>query len=338
MTGGTTRTQSHRHDRADRTVRTVRTTRTRRRFGVVGLLTITCVAALFVSSAAPAGATTPTYPVGTLATALTNYVFSPNAVAGANNWNCKPSAQHPYPVVLVPATAMNMGANWAALSPMFANAGYCVYSFNYGMTWLSLGRIGGLGEIGASAGTMSNFVNKVLASTGASKVDVVGHSQGGMMPNYYIKFLGGAAKVHTFVGLAPSNHGTTFLGIVTLASDLNLLGFASSILWSLGIPGAEEQMYTSSFQKNLFASGDTVPGPRYVVIETKYDHIVTPYTNAFLKGPNAQNILIQDQCPSDPVGHAGIFLDGPVLQNVMNQLGSNTPGFKATCTGFGIPL
>ena len=30
-----------------------------------------------------------------------------------------------------------------------------------------------------------------------------------MMPNYYIKFLGGAAKVNELIGLAPSNHGTT---------------------------------------------------------------------------------------------------------------------------------
>ena len=38
---------------------------------------------------------------------------------------------------------------------------------------------------------------------------MVGHSQGGMMPRYYIKFLGGADKVDDLVGLAPSNHGTS---------------------------------------------------------------------------------------------------------------------------------
>ena len=37
---------------------------------------------------------------------------------------------------------------------------------------------------------------------------MVGHSQGGMMPRYYIKFLGGAGKVDDLVGLSPSNHGT----------------------------------------------------------------------------------------------------------------------------------
>ncbi len=293
-----------------------------------------CALLLAFTAAAPAGAVT--YPVGTVATAVSNFLFSPGAVAGANDWTCKPSAAHPTPVVLVHATGVNLGANWAALSPMLANAGYCVYAFNYGMTWLSAGRIGGLGEISASAKTLSAFVDRVRTSTGAAKVDLVGHSQGGMMPNYYLKFLGGAPKVRTFIGLSPSNHGTTLSGIVTLGANLNLIGFANTILWGIGVPALQQQMSTSTFQRNLFAGGDTVAGPRYVVIQTRNDLVVTPYRNAFLSG--AENILIQDQCPNDPVGHVGMFADGPVLQNVMNELGANTAGFKATCTGYGLPL
>ncbi len=68
-------------------------------------------------------------------------------------------------------------------------------------------------------------------------------------------------------------------------------------------------MNTSSFQAQLFGNGDTVPGPRYVVIETRYDIVVTPYTNAFLAG--GENILVQDQCPTDNVGHVGMFSGRP---------------------------
>ncbi|MBI2706624.1 MAG: alpha/beta fold hydrolase [Actinobacteria bacterium] len=302
---------------------------------IVGSVVVAATIALTALVAVPARAE---LPIGGLGTAVSNFVSSPNAVAGANNWNCKPSAAHPNPVVLVHATGVNLGTNWVALSPMLANAGYCVFAFNYGMTWLSFGRVGGLGEISASARTLGSFVDKVRASTGASKVDLVGHSQGGMMPNYYIKRLGGASKVGTFVGLAPSNHGTTVNGIVTLGSSLNLLGFANAVLWGFGVPGLAQQEAGSSFQRSLFGDGDTVPGPKYVVIETKYDKVVTPYTNAFLNGPNVKNILIQDQCPNDPVGHVGMFTDRPVLQNVMNVLGPNDPNFKATCSGYGLFL
>ena len=81
----------------------------------------------------------------------------------------------------------------------------------------------GYEDIAQSAAELSVFVSQVLAATGASRVDIVGHPQGGMMPRYYLKFLGGAAKVHTLVGLAPSNHDTTLDGIATLESDLAVL-------------------------------------------------------------------------------------------------------------------
>ncbi|NHA01134.1 alpha/beta fold hydrolase [Nocardioides sp. W3-2-3] len=55
---------------------------------------------------------------------------------------------------------------------------------------------------------LAAFVDRVLAATGATKVNVVGHSQGGLIPTYFIKRLGGASKIDKYVGLAPSNHGT----------------------------------------------------------------------------------------------------------------------------------
>ncbi|OEV22738.1 lipase, partial [Streptomyces nanshensis] len=56
------------------------------------------------------------------------------------------------------------------------------------------------------------------------QVDIVGHSQGGMMPRYYLKFLGGAPKVNALVGIAPSNHGTTLSGLAALADQFPPVG------------------------------------------------------------------------------------------------------------------
>jgi triacylglycerol esterase/lipase EstA (alpha/beta hydrolase family) len=305
----------------------------RRLIGAV--VAVICLAGT-VTTAPASAASAKRYPVGGLETAIANYLFSPDAVAGANDWSCKPSAAHPYPVVLVHATAENLGANWVTISPTLANAGYCVFAFNYGMNSpLSLGRFGGLSDIAQSASVMRNFVNRVLAATHASKVDVIGHSQGGMMPNYYIKRLDGASSVHTFIGLAPSNHGSTLGGMSTLGRQLNLLGFVNSAFSSLSLAALAQQAAGSDFQNALFGDGDTVAGPRYVVIETKYDEVVTPYTNAFLSGSNVTNILLQDQCPKDPAGHIAMFLDGPTIQNILNQLGANVPGFRPACTGYG---
>src|SRR5512139_991100 len=138
-------------------------------------------------------------------------------VAGANNWSCKPSAAHPRPVVLVHGTFANGSVNWLIASPALAAHGYCVFALTYGEE-PDVPVLRGLAPVADSAAQLKTFVDGVLAATGASKVDLVGHSQGGMMPRYYLRFLGGAAKVNALVALAPSNHGTTLSGLANLAS------------------------------------------------------------------------------------------------------------------------
>jgi pimeloyl-ACP methyl ester carboxylesterase len=269
--------------------------------------------------------------------AQANYLLSPNGVAGANDWSCKPSAAHPYPVVLVPATGVNVGTNWVVLSPLLADAGYCVFSFNYGQT-IPFVPSDGFGDIAASAETMAAFVSRVLSATGARQVDVVGHSQGGMMPNYYLKFLGGAAKVHTFVAIAPSNHGTTLSGLVALWDDLGVLGIVNALIDVTGFPGVAEQLAGSPFQQHLFGGGDTVPGPRYWVVESDHDEVVTPWSNAWLTGPGVHDVLVQQQCPDDPAGHIGLFEDGPALHDVLNALAGGSPTYRPACTDYGIGI
>ena len=110
------------------------------------------------------------------------------------------------------------------------------------------------------------------------------------------------------------------------------------IFRAIDAPSFVEQEAGSRFETRLFADGDTVPGPSYVVIETSHDEVVTPFTNAFLSGPNVQNILIQTQCPADPTAHVGIDFDGPALQDVMNALGPDDPSFQPQCTGYGFGL
>ena len=270
--------------------------------------------ALFTLGACTAGATP--YPVNysftaAIAYTLTHYGQPPR---GADNWACKPTAAHPDPVVLVHGTFGNMTDSWEALSPLLANAGYCVYALNYGGS--SPGNpIQATGPIETSARQLSAFVDKVLASTGARKVDIVGHSQGGMMPRYYIRFLGGAAKVDTLVGLAPSNHGTTLFGLTTLEAAFGAGGSLP------GCAACGEQMAGSAFLTKLNAGHETEPGVRYTVIEGRYDEVVTPYTSAFLApGPNVRNVTLQDGCTSDLGDHLAIIYDRRALAYTMNAL------------------
>jgi triacylglycerol esterase/lipase EstA (alpha/beta hydrolase family) len=236
---------------------------------------------------------------------------------GANDWSCKPSAAHPRPVVLVHGTFADMSDSWQALSPLLFNHGYCVFALNYGSLNGS-GQLGiyGTGEIAGSAAELSAFVDEVLAATGAEEVDLVGHSQGGMMPRFYLKNLGGAAKVHTLIGLSPSNHGTTLDGLFTLA------GFfpgASEFTGAL-CPACQEQEAGSAFLTALNAGGDTVPGVSYTVIQTRFDEVVTPYTSAFLSGPGVTNITLQNQCILDLGDHLSMPYDHIADADVLTAL------------------
>lgn len=228
---------------------------------------------------------------------------APAPSSGWNNWSCKPSAAHPRPVVLVHGTFGNSVDNWLGFAPYLVHRGYCVYSLDYGQL-PGVPLFNGLGPIDKSAGQLDTFVDKVLASTGAAKTDIVGHSQGGMMPNYYLKFLGGAAKVNALVGLAPDNHGTTLNGLTQL---LPYFPGAENLI-STATPGLADQIAGSAFQKKLNAGGDTVPGVKYTVIATRYDEVVTPYRSQFLDGTNVRNVLLQDLCVLDLSEHVAIAL------------------------------
>jgi len=247
---------------------------------------------------------------------------------GANDWSCKPSAVHPRPVVLVHGTFADMSNSWQAISPLLKNNGYCVFALNYG-SYDGSGAIGvyGVGDIAASAGELNAFVDEVRAATGAAEVDLVGHSQGGMMPRYYLKNLGGAAEVHTLVGLSPSNHGTTLDGLFVLS---NFFPGANQFTGAL-CPACEQQRAGSAFITALNSGGETVPGVDYTVIQTRFDQVVTPYTSAFLSGSSVHNVLLQNQCILDLGDHLSMPYDHIAAADVLTALDPLHPrGFLCT--------
>jgi triacylglycerol lipase len=231
---------------------------------------------------------------------------------GSNDASCKPTTAHPYPVVLVHGTFENQ-AMWAVESPAIKAAGYCVFSLDYGNN--------ATGDIPTSAGVLGSFIDQVLTETGASKVDIVGHSQGGMMPRYWMEFDGGVSKVDDLIGIAPSNHGTT-----------NPLAAPAGSF----CPACAQQAAGSAFIEKLNAGGDTQSGPSYTVISTRYDEVVTPFTSQALSGPSSQvtNIVVQNKCPFDISEHLTIPNDPATIQWVLNALGRSgpaNPSFSPVC-------
>ncbi|MBB5915172.1 triacylglycerol esterase/lipase EstA (alpha/beta hydrolase family) [Nocardia transvalensis] len=259
---------------------------------------------------------------------------------GTNDWNCK--SDRP-PVVLVHGTWVNAYNSFAYMSQPLKDAGFCLFTFNYGRSNLLEG--GGLGSVlpgvsatgyvQESAKQLSTFVDRVLTSTGAPKVDLIGYSLGGAMSNWYLKKEGGAAKVGKLVTYGATHHGTSLDGIGALGRAINnfgidVLGLIEIFVGHAGI----QQTIGSDFINELNAGGDTAPGVDYTVVGSRYDEVTNPYDLTFLKaGPGAtvHNITLQDGCEQDLSDHLTMMYSPRALSIALNALdpGAN-PNLQCT--------
>jgi len=243
---------------------------------------------------------------------------------GANDPSITVTAEHPLPIILLNGTTGTQGANWSVGAPVLANAGYKVYTFNYGnVTNDPNFPIQATDDIRQSAKELDAEIDRVLKETGAPKVILIGHSQGGgILPAYYINNLDGADKVSQLIGLAPSNHGTDVMGLIGL-QGLPIFGpLLMGVANALG-PALEQQALGNDFQQEVYGNGDTRPGVLYTTITSTHDEVVTPYTQQALDGPNVTNIVIQDLYPGVLAGHEGIVLSPQVWSVVLDALASN---------------
>lgn len=318
--------------------------------GLAGTAVGAALSIFSVLGMAPAALSAPRYPVPWSflpSAALAAATNGPDVPPPGANVPCRPSAAHPYPVILVHGLAANENDNWQTMSPFLADNGYCVYAFTYGND-ASLPRpfdeIGGLSAMEQSSQVLAAFVNSVLSATHAAKVDIVGHSEGGTMPDYYLKFLGGSRVVAHFVSISGVLHGDTFWGLADLydSADAFDLGSQASEIDAL-CSSCTEFLTGSSFMRQLDApnalatateaatcpyDGAAVDGVSYTSLATNDDELVRPPTSDFIDprcddpayGIAVDNIVVQDQCPTDQADHLSIASDPVAAQDILNAL------------------
>lgn len=195
-------------------------------------------------------------------------------------------AAGPRPVVFVHGYS-GSSSNWTSARSVFAAAGYTssqLFAYEYNS----------YGNNVRNAQGLASFVSTVKQRTGASKVDIVNHSMGGMVSLWYLKQLGGAASVAHLASLAGANHGTTVAVACVVFVTCQQM-----------IPG-------SSFLDTL-ASGDETPGStRYGTWYSRCDGVIIPYTSTVLSGATNN----QASCQT----HLGFLADTRVLGAVRSFL------------------
>lgn len=269
-------------------------------------------------------------------------------VPGADDMNCIPSPEHPRPVVLVHGTWSNAEATWSDLAPQLREQGYCVFAMDYGqregLDPNNLLNLWGGADIARSAGDLAAFVDVVRARTGADRVDIVGHSQGGILARQYLKFNGGADvlnpsrnAVKNVVTLGATNHGTTYDDKQFWGKLAELVGIPVVDVAAAAVgPSAVQQMVGSPFLQILNAGGDTLPGIDYTVIASRDDTVSTPPANTFLAaGPGAtvDNVWVQDVCPDSTIDHMALASADPMPWLIMRGLDdAGTPPSPVSCS------
>ncbi|MGW6276531.1 esterase/lipase family protein [Kribbella sp. NPDC055071] len=292
------------------------------------------VTGLLATGLLVAAATTMTAADATTASAAeTTTAAAPSS--GFDNWSCKPSAAHPNPVVLLHGLGGNGPGNYSYLGPFLAAKGYCAFTLTYGQATPAI-PVGGTVSIAQSSAEIQAFVQRVRQATGASKVDLVGHSEGAFQSIYGPKVRGYAGQVGRVVALAPPTHGTTFAGLVSVGDYLGLRPLVDQVLNQFGCAACDELIVGGSAVRQVIAGPIAQPGVKYTVIASRFDALVTPHETSFIREPGVRNEYVQDTCPLDPVGHVGLAFDPTVAQLVANAL--DPAHAKPVLCAFGPPL
>lgn len=115
---------------------------------------------------------------------------------------------------------------------------------------------------------------------GAKQADFIGHSQGGVLPRYWVQYQGGKGKMHSMIGLSAINHGTSWQGLAPILEKLKgmvkLLTFNVDVV-TKAAPALQDIMNTSKFVADLNAHGDTLPDVFQANIVTKYVTLPVPF-------------------------------------------------------------
>jgi len=136
---------------------------------------------------------------------------------------------------------------------------------------------------------------RTMAAQSARKVEVLGYSQGGMLPRWALRWWPDTrALVDDVVGLDPSNHGTLDAQVACQAQ-------CPPAFW--------QQASNAHFYDALNSGAETFAGIDYTVVFSRTDEIVVPNLDANGSsslhtgaGPTV-NVAVQDVCPADVSEH-----------------------------------
>jgi triacylglycerol esterase/lipase EstA (alpha/beta hydrolase family) len=198
---------------------------------------------------------------------------------------------HP-PVLLIHGFLGTRGSMWP-LEQRLLKEGIVVFSFNLG-TFNSR-------DIRTSAFLIHRKIEAILAQTNVKKIDIIGHSMGGLIGLYYVKKLGGASKVRKLIMMGTPARGTwvALAGVATL-------GLWSASSWQL--------LPRSRFLREL-EQGPLPPDVQYYTLAADRDWVCPPSSTA-VAGATPIRVAL---------GHSSLVVSEEVFRAIVEVLRAPDP-------------
>jgi pimeloyl-ACP methyl ester carboxylesterase len=216
---------------------------------------------------------------GRRAASFVRHTLRGNRIAPATAW--KP-AEHRRLVLLVHGYLATRGS-LHLLEQRLTGMGHLVLTYRLGLVHR--------GDICESAAKIAAKIESIAAQTHLDRIDIVGHSMGGLVGLYYVKRMGGRRRVARLVMLGTPTSGTWSA----------LLGVGLSPLGRAGL----QLLPDSAFLREL-DEGELPDGVEIVSVSGNRDRLAPPATT-HLRG--VHHICL-------PTNHAGLLVDEDVAEVV----------------------
>lgn len=245
----------------------------------------------------------------------------PGSPVPGTDEDCRPAPEHPRPVVLLHGTMMNGLNTWSTIAPALAAEGYCVFAPTYGADEL-LPAIGGVRRIAGDAGPeVAAYVDEVKRRTGASQVDLVGHSLGAPVAAYVAKVLR-PGDIRTVVSVAGywMRPGTTTVSNWPVMRPLGESGLLQQAIKMSPAQSGVDLVRPSEVIDDIWAGGSPyLDGVRYRSIASTADEVFPPGVG-FAGVPGGDDVVLQDGCVRNGSGHMTMTSDPRVIDLVTGVL------------------
>lgn len=150
------------------------------------------------------------------------------------------------------------------------------------------------------ADRLSKTVGLALSHTGCDKVDLVGHSMGGLVVRYFVERLDGSSSVRTAITLGAPNDGTRMAALAILES-------------------AEQFRPDSALIADLRKGPEPDATARVESIWSDFDSVVLPPENARLPESYRSTMV-------SGVGHVALLYSGRVFAELRSMLSEDPEG------------